>query len=154
MTPKEQQEFAAILVKEMQASAPPVKTAESLFLNNKNLLDLLFKGLLGLLVWMGSGMKTDLEKVMTDVNQIKVERKYDQTEVAVFKEALKEPRYTREDHLLETKPLVNSVARNTAELQTRNPIITDNTNAIIALKYDTSKNAENISEILKILKAR
>jgi len=46
------------------------------------------------------------------------------------------------------------VARNTAELQTRNPIITENTNAIIALKYDTSKNAENISEILKILKAR
>lgn len=148
MTAEDKKEIEDLLKK----STP--QTFEAKLINNKGLFDLVFKALLALLVYYGSQMKSDVETVKDDINTIKVERKYERDEIKAFKDALKEPRYTKDDHALEVTPMRNQISRNSAELNTRMPLIESNTKEIAALKYATSQNAENIREILKILKSR
>ena len=62
------------------------------------MIEWLFRLLLGILVWIGAGIRDDVDVLKTDVSTIKTQRTYSETDMNAFKEFVKKPRFTREDY--------------------------------------------------------
>lgn len=98
-------------------------------------VDWLFKALIAILVWMGSGVKSDVDTMKTEISKMATERQYTQREMDNFKEFLKEPRFTKNDFDAQILPLTNQINRNTTELNVRGPVLDDIASRLIKLEY-------------------
>ena len=144
MTSEEKKEIAELIAASQQKNGLP---------NVGTVADWLFKALVAILLYYGSDIKTTVESLKADQQKSSVEAVYQQKVVEKLEKLLDEPRYTKNQHDSENAVNLDNIRRNTAELNARKDVIESNTRDIRELKYETSANAENISEILKILKS-
>ena len=93
-------------------------------------IDWLFKALIGVLVYLGTGLKQEVKDLRTDVNVVKADVTKMATESNYSKEDMKDvksfisvPRFTSDDFDNKITPLQNQVNQNTTELNARAPVI-------------------------------
>ena len=147
MTDQDKKEFATILAEALNKNDNGIPSS-------KAVTEWLFRALLAILTFYGVGVYQKVNTVYDYMSAQQIESEYEKQERLELKALLKEPRYTKNQHDSETAPLVNQVNRNSAQINTINPLIEKNTSDIVELKYTTDRNAENIAEILRILKSR
>lgn len=100
------------------------------------MIEWLFRLLLGVLVWIGVGIRDDVDVLKTDVSTIKTQRTYSETDMNTFKEFVKKPRFTREDYENLTIPLRSDVDKNSIELKSRSTFIQNTTNRLLKIEYE------------------
>lgn len=99
------------------------------------IIDWLFKALIGVIVWIGIGLRNDVDILKQDVSKISTERVYSDRDMEAFKEFIAKPRFTKEDYDNYTTPLINSVNKNTLELNARSQFISDTEKRLLKLEY-------------------
>lgn len=105
-------------------------------------IDWLFKALIGVLVWVGMGMKDDLKssldfqvKIQSTILEMRKDSEHDAEKIQAVTNKLEEPRFTRQNYDLLTLPVFTQVNLNTATLTERAGILEDLTNRILSLEY-------------------
>ena len=62
------------------------------------IVDWLFKALIAVIVWIGIGLRKDVDVLKGDVSRMATEKSYSQRDIDAFKEFVKTPRFTEQDY--------------------------------------------------------
>lgn len=119
-----------------------IKESRNSDLDVKKWTDWLFKALIAILVYLGSGIKSevkimqdDLSDLQSDVARILIQKQYQDQDILNLKDILREPRFTNEDYLLQSQPVRDQVSKNTKELSTRNAWMNETSDKILDIIY-------------------
>ena len=141
-----------------QIIAEATKKSQQNIPEPKVVFDWLFRALMGVLVYLGVGLMNRVDSidksvglVGEDVKVLKIESDYEKREMESFKAFVKEPRFTKQDYEDDVQSTKTQVNRNINQLNELRSLIQSNTDGIRETKFITSRNAEAISNILKIL---
>lgn len=100
------------------------------------IIDWLFKALIAVIVWIGIGLRNDVEILKQDVNKITTQRTYSERDMDNFREFIKTPRFTKEDDDVALYPVKQDVIRNTLELKTRSSFFQEIEKRLLKLEFD------------------
>lgn len=99
------------------------------------IIDWLFKSLIGVIVWIGIGLRNDVDVLKNDVQKISTERVYSEKDMDAFRAFIQKPRFTRDDFDNLITPLVNSLNKNTIELNSRTNFMADTEKRLLKIEY-------------------
>lgn len=99
------------------------------------IIDWLFKALIGVIVWIGIGLRNDVDVLKNDVQKISTERVYSEKDMDAFRAFIQKPRFTRDDFDNLITPLVNSLNKNTVELNSRTNFMADTEKRLLKIEY-------------------
>lgn len=71
------------------------------------MIDWLFKALIAVIVWIGIGLKNDVDMLKNDVSIIANDRAYSQRDMDKFKTFIEKPRFTDEDDDVKLIPIIS-----------------------------------------------
>ena len=106
-----------------------------------NLTEWLFRGLLGLLLFLGNNIRdeqqkqgNDLEEVKANILQLSTENAYYSRDFEAFKDILSN-NVTKDELISNVNPILKQLNANTAELNARNGFMNDTEKRITKLEY-------------------
>tara|TARA_R110002049_G_scaffold224712_1_gene396474 strand:+ start:1267 stop:1668 length:402 start_codon:yes stop_codon:yes gene_type:complete len=113
-----------------------LKQSQSKDSDKSKMIEWLFRLLLGVIVWIGLGLKNDVDTLKKDVSTIITQRTYSEVEITNLKDFLKKPRFTREDYENLIIPIKSSVNKNELELKSRVAFMDQTQTRILKLEYE------------------
>lgn len=109
---------------------------------DKNITEWLFRALIALLLFLGNNIRLEqqkqgdnLQQVKQNVSEIKTKNEYYSKDIEAFKQALSQPRFTKEDFDLGISPLVKQLNANTHELNVRNGFMSETEKRLAKIEY-------------------
>lgn len=108
-------------------------------------VDWLFKALIGLLVYFGLEMKKDVSVIKSDTSDLKQTVMLNQQSINNLKGVTNRPTFTEGDYVQRTQPIINSVNKNSIQIEELNAKTQKIQERVLELEFISKEQTKTIN---------